>query len=125
MQETLRQTHLAFVASGTATLETAIMGVPMIILYKVSPLSYAIGKRVVHVPHIGLVNLIAGERVVPELIQEEATPGNLAHKAVELLEDRGLRQQMIMALAKVRNALGSPGAAERTAQIALHMMRSE
>jgi len=112
----------AIVASGTATLETAIMGVPMIIAYRVSPLSYWIGKMVVKVPYVGLVNLVAGKEVVPELIQDEVTPQGLADKAISILEDEKTKIAMIKDLQMVRERLGGPGASLRTARIALDMM---
>jgi len=112
----------AMVASGTATLETAIMGVPMIIAYRVSPLSFWIGKMVVKVPYVGLVNLVAGKEVVPELIQDEVTPQGLADKAISILEDEKTKTAMIKDLKMVRERLGSPGASLRTARIALDMM---
>jgi lipid-A-disaccharide synthase len=114
--------HLALVASGTATLETAIMGVPMVILYQVSPVTFWIGKRVVKVPYIGLVNLVAGERVVPELIQNEVTPSRLAREALEILGDSEKKESMIRKLKMVRARLGTGSASERTARIALEMM---
>jgi lipid-A-disaccharide synthase len=113
---------MAMVASGTATLETAIMGVPMIIAYCVSPLSFWIGKMVVKVPYVGLVNLVAGKEVVPELIQDEVTPQGLADKAISILEDEKTKTAMIKDLQMVRERLGSPGASLRTARIALDMM---
>jgi lipid-A-disaccharide synthase len=112
----------AMVASGTATLETAIMGVPMIIAYRVSPLSFWIGKMVVKVPYVGLVNLVAGKEVVPELIQNEVTPQGLADKAISILEDEKTKKAMIKDLQMVRERLGGPGASLRTARIALDMM---
>lgn len=120
--EVLRPCDAALVASGTATLETAIMGVPMVIAYKVSPLSYWVGRRVIKIPHIGLVNLVAGERVVPELIQDEVTPERLAAEASTILDRREVREEMVQKLEEVRNRLGKRGASERTAQIAIQMI---
>jgi len=122
--DTLRACHVAFVASGTATLETAIMGVPMVIVYKVSRISYWVGKMIIKVPHIGLVNLVAGEEIVPELIQGGVTAERVALEALKLLEDRGVRADTIKKLAAVRQRLGGRGASERTAKIALEMMKS-
>ena len=113
---------LAFVASGTATLETALMQVPMVILYRVSLLSYWIGKKVIKVPSIGLPNLVAQRKIVPELIQDEATSERLAREALSLLGDRKKRDLMIRELIKVRDKLGSVSASQRTAQIALEMI---
>ena len=112
----------AMVASGTATLEAAIMGVPMVVAYKVSPLSFFVAKRVVKVRHICLVNLVAGYEVVPELIQEDVFPKNLADHVLDLIEDREHRENMIQGLYRVRDRLGSGGASRRAAQIAMGMM---
>jgi lipid-A-disaccharide synthase len=112
----------AFVTSGTATLETAIMRVPMVILYKVSPLSYWIGRKVIRVPYIGLPNLVAGEKIVPEIIQHEITPERLFREALAVLEDGERRQNMVKDLIKVRQKLGVRSASRRTAQIALEMI---
>jgi lipid-A-disaccharide synthase len=114
---------LALVASGTATLETAIMGIPMIIVYRLSPISYWIGKMVVKVPFIGLVNLVAGEEVVPELIQAEVTPHRLAQEADAILGDGRKKENMIKNLERVKTRLGQGGASEKTARIAIEMMR--
>lgn len=112
----------ALVTSGTATLETAITGVPMVIVYRASPISYWIGRLVVKVPHIGLVNLVAGEQVVPELIQGNATPERLAREATAILENSEIRSSMISNLRAVKEMLGGGGAAERTASLALEIM---
>ena len=115
---------LALVASGTVTLETAILGIPMIIAYRVSPISYWIGKRVVNVPFIGLVNLVAGKGVVPELIQNEVTPHRFAEEADAILKDGLTRENMIKNLGLVKERLGQGGASEKTAKIAIEMMES-
>ena len=119
---TLRVCDLALVASGTATLETAIMGVPMIVVYKVSPLTYWIGKKLVNVPSIGLVNLVAGRQIVPELIQDDFNPEKLAEEAIRILENRQEREDMIRNLKVVKDTLGERGASERTARLAIEMM---
>ncbi len=119
---TLAACDLALVASGTATLETAIMGIPMIIVYRLSAISYWIGKRVVKVPFIGLVNLVAGEVIVPELIQADVTPQRLAETADTILGDSRIKENMIKNLEKVKTKLGQGGASEKTAKIALQMM---
>jgi len=120
----LRVCDLALVASGTATLETAIIGVPMIIAYRVSTFSYWVGRMLLRIPYIGLVNWIAGEKVVPELIQREVTPENLSREALRLLEADGGRDLMMRNLQGIREKLRK-GASRRTAQIALEMMRRE
>ncbi len=119
----LSQCNVAVVTSGTATLEAAIMGVPMVIVYRVSPISYWVGKMVAKVPYIGLVNLVAGKKVVPELIQNEVLPERLSHEVTNILEDNETRENMIRDLISVKESLGRGGASERTAGLALGMMR--
>jgi lipid-A-disaccharide synthase len=120
--ETLTACDLALVASGTATVETAIMGVPMVLVYRASPITSWVAKRVIKVPFIGLVNLVAGERVIPELIQNDVTPDRLAHEALEILEGGQKRENMIEKLSIVKERLGRGGASERTARIAMEML---
>jgi lipid-A-disaccharide synthase len=122
--EVLSVCDVALVASGTATLQTAIMGVPMVVVYRISPISYWIAKMVVKVPYISLVNLVAGEEVVPELIQHEVVPERLAQEALSLLDDRRARVGMINKLSRIKEGLGRGGASERTAAIALEMMKT-
>lgn len=114
---------LVIVASGTATLETAILGKPMVIVYQVSPLSYWIGKAMVQVDWVGLVNIIAGKKVVPELLQEEARGERIAAEALRVLDEETYRQEMVEELAEVRKKLGTAGAAERVARMALEMIK--
>jgi lipid-A-disaccharide synthase len=114
---------LVLVASGTATLETAILAKPMVILYQVSSLSYWIGKALVKINWIGLVNIVAGRRVVPELLQEAAQGERIAAEALKILEDESYRQEILQGLAEVRAKLGTPGAAERVAKMALNIMK--
>jgi lipid-A-disaccharide synthase len=113
---------IAVVASGTATLETALLGVPMVIVYKVSPLSYLVAKAFVHVDHIGLVNLIAGRRIVPELVQREATPEKMAEEVYDLLTSGSRMGEMKRNLLHVVKMLGEPGASHRAAQFAYEMI---
>ncbi|RLB11899.1 MAG: lipid-A-disaccharide synthase [Deltaproteobacteria bacterium] len=113
---------LAFVTSGTATLETAIMGVPMIVVYKGSPLSFWIAKKLVKVRYVSLVNLIANEKVVPELLQDEFNTENLIKEAVKILEDSVLNQRIRKKLKEIRNRLGEGGASEKAARIAIEML---
>ncbi len=119
---TLTACDLALVASGTATLETAIMEVPMVIIYRVSPISFLIGKMIVRVPYIGLVNLVAGKKIVPELLQDKVTPANLAHEALTILESGRIKENMINKLRMVREKLGKGGASAKTARIAMEML---
>ncbi|MBN2430133.1 MAG: lipid-A-disaccharide synthase [Acidobacteria bacterium] len=121
--EVLRHSHLVITASGTATLEAALYGVPSIIIYKVSPLSYWLARALVRVEHIGLVNLVAGEKLAPELIQKDATPHRIAGTAARMLQNPQEMQAIRRKLADVRRKLGDPGASDRTAAIALDMMR--
>lgn len=114
---------LVMATSGTVTLEVAIRGIPEVILYRVSPLSYWFGKMLVKVNYIGLANLIAGREIVPELIQDEANPDRIAHECDSLLKDNERMELMKKEFEAVRNQLGNPGASKRTAEIALRLMR--
>jgi lipid-A-disaccharide synthase len=120
--EVISCADLAIVASGTATLETGLLGVPMIIIYKISPLSYFIGKMIVDVKNIGMVNIIAGKTIVPEFIQADVNGVRIAKEALAILQDENRKQEIIKKLAEIRSKLGSPGAARRTAQIACNMI---
>jgi lipid-A-disaccharide synthase len=113
---------LIVAASGTVTLETAIYGVPMVIVYRISPISYLLGRALIRVDHIGLVNIIAGKRVVPELIQEAASPKTIAATVAHLLRHPEELQRIREDLALVRKKLGDSGASARTADIALSLM---
>ena len=115
--------ELLITASGTATLEAAILGKPMIIVYKVSFFSYWIGRALIQVDHIGLVNLVAGKEIVPELIQHEVNPQRIAEEAVRILRDPILCRRMTETMAGVRQSLGEPGAAQRAADIVCSMLR--
>ncbi|MFH1624338.1 MAG: lipid-A-disaccharide synthase [Pseudomonadota bacterium] len=116
---------VVIVASGTATLEAAIMNSPMVILYKVSPLTYVIGKLLVKVTNIGLVNLVAGRSVVSELIQHCVTPERIAQEVLKVLEDKELYSNIEDELARVKEKLGAPGASRRAARIVIGMMGVE
>lgn len=116
------QSTLVVAASGTVTLEAAIAETPMIIAYRVSPLSYWLGRMLVRVPFIGLVNLIAGEAVVPELIQDDVTGEAMASAALALLTNPRAMATMKRRLSDTRRQLGQPGASRRVARIALNMM---
>jgi lipid-A-disaccharide synthase len=120
----LKASDMALVASGTATLEAAILETPMVIVYRVSLLSYWIGRMVISVPFIGLVNLVAGEAVVPELIQNDVTPERLAQEAMDILEHDDKRTNMVRKLRALRETLGQERASERTARIALEMIEA-
>ena len=119
----LEASDLVWTASGTATLETALMLRPMVIVYRMSRTTFALARRLVRVDHVGMANIIAGEKVVPELIQDDLTPERIAAESRKILNDAGLRQAIMAKLGEVRKRLGSPGAAHRVADIALEMMR--
>jgi len=113
---------LVIAASGTVTLEAAIYGTPMVIIYKVSPVSYYLGRALVRVDHVGLANLIAGKRVVPELVQSEAEPENIAGIAATMLKDSTVLERMNRELLELRGRMGGPGASVRVAGIAMEIL---
>jgi lipid-A-disaccharide synthase len=123
MYDTLKGCDAAIAASGTVTLELALMEIPMVVVYRLSRLTYQVAKRIVRVPYISLVNLVAGKNVVPELIQDEAVPERMAFETERILRDNQARKQMIRDLEMVNKLLGKTGASARTAAIALEMMR--
>ncbi|MBI4557586.1 MAG: lipid-A-disaccharide synthase [Candidatus Hydrogenedentes bacterium] len=122
--DVLRAARFCLVASGTATLETALFGVPMVILYKLSPVNYWIARRLVQVDHIGMVNILAGRRIVPEFVQHEACRDRVLPKALELLADSPARDQMLRDLTDVRATLGAPGASRRAAKEILEVVKA-
>lgn len=113
---------LAVAASGTVTLQGAIAGVPMAVIYKVSPLSYLAGRAMIKVRHISLVNLIAGREIVPELIQGKASPENIAATVLKMTDDSEGLERMRTDLLGIRNMLGSTGASDRVAEIAMNLI---
>ena len=120
--DALNAADLVWTASGTATLETALLLKPMIIVYRLSRLTYLLARFLVRVDHIGMVNLIAGERVVPELVQDELKAERIIEESRIVLDDQNVRAGVIEKLSKLRERLGSPGAAGRVAEMALAMM---
>lgn len=114
---------VAIVASGTATLQTALHEVPMVVVYRTSLPTYLAAKAVVRVPHIAMVNLIAGRAIVPECVQFTATPRRIASETVALLRDQTRQTAMREALRSVKEALGPPGAMERAARAVLEELR--
>ncbi|HVS01614.1 MAG TPA: lipid-A-disaccharide synthase [Thermoanaerobaculia bacterium] len=108
--------HLALCASGTATLEVGLLGTPMVVLYRVQPWTYRLARLLVKLPAFSLVNLVLGERVVPELLQEEVEPERVAAEALALLRDRQRRERLRAGLAGLRQRLGEGGASERAAR---------
>lgn len=107
---------LAIVASGTATLETAILNKPMVIIYKVTLATWILAKLFVKIPDIGLVNVVAGKRIVPELVQFDATPQKIARTALNILNNPSKREKICLELSNLKNTLGSSGAYERAAE---------
>jgi lipid-A-disaccharide synthase len=124
----LLHARASVVASGTATVEAALIGNPFVVVYRVSPATYAIAKRLVKVPHVAMANLIAGRRVVPELIQHDFTAANIVQQLAALLPDGPARQSMMEGLKSIRGALSrgpgvgqasQPGAIERVAAVTM------
>jgi lipid-A-disaccharide synthase len=113
--EVLDAANVVVTASGTATVQTALHGRPMVIVYRLAALTYGIGRMVVRVPAYGMVNLVAGRRIVPELIQRDLTPQRVAAETVSLLADDDRATEMTRDLADVRAALGGTGASRRAA----------
>jgi lipid-A-disaccharide synthase len=120
----LSAADVALTASGTATVQTALHDTPMVIVYRVSPLTYQLARRLVTVDTIGMVNLIAGRKIVPELIQDEFTPDAVAEEAAAMLADAGRRKEIREGLASVRQRLGGPGASRRAAEAILDLVNS-
>jgi lipid-A-disaccharide synthase len=112
----------AISVSGTVIMELALVGVPSVLIYKVSPLTYQIGKRVINVPHIGICNIVAEKRLIKELIQHEAEPAAIADEIDLILNDAAYASEMRAGLAGVRVKLGSGGALGRLAQLAKKMV---
>lgn len=117
-----QKSRLLVAASGTVTLEAALHGIPTVIVYKVSPLSYWLGKRLIKVNHIGIANLIAQKELFPELIQENATPTAIAETACDLLSDQKRFNMIQTELAGIRGLLGGAGASDRVAAIAMDLI---
>ncbi|MEW5723286.1 MAG: lipid-A-disaccharide synthase [Thermodesulfobacteriota bacterium] len=112
----------ALIVSGTSTVETALMLTPMVVAYRMSRLTYFLGRMLVRTDHIAMANLIAGERVAPELIQDEAAPERMAAEVDKILSDGEARRIMIEGLGRVRERLGGPGASRRAAGLLLETM---
>ncbi|MEW6369125.1 MAG: lipid-A-disaccharide synthase [Acidobacteriota bacterium] len=120
--DAMSHADLVLTSCGTATVETALCGTPMIAYYRLSPLTYVIGKPLVRVHTYAMCNILAGRRVVPELIQREFTPERVASEADRMLADRQYAQEIRVALQRIRERLGPPGASTRAAQAALHLI---
>ncbi len=122
LKTVLKDAAFAIVTSGTATLETALAEVPMVVVYKTSRISYEIGRRVVKLPFFSLVNLIAGKEIVPELLQNETVPENIVAQMRAILDNRRRYTQTITELRKVKSRLGEPGAPQRAAEAIIKEM---
>jgi lipid-A-disaccharide synthase len=109
-------------ASGTVTLEIALLGVPEVIIYKVAPLTYAVARRLVTVAHMGICNIVADERVVPELLQHEAEPARIAAEIGRFLLETDYRGAVTAKLQSIREKLGTTGASRNVAKLALAML---
>jgi len=123
--DVLAASDAVITASGTATVQTALHGKPMVVVYRLSPVTYKLGKPLVRVSMYSMVNLVAGERVVEELIQERCTPENVAREAVDLLTNHERVADMKEHLAMVRDKLGGIGASGRAADAILEVARRQ
>lgn len=113
---------LVWAASGTATLETALLEKPMIVVYRVSWVTYWLARLLVKIKYIGIANIIAGKAIVPELVQSDLSPERLVQESRAILNDHDARRTMIANLRKLREQLGAPGAANRVAELAISLM---
>jgi lipid-A-disaccharide synthase len=125
VRDLMRSATALIVSSGTATLEAACVGTPMVIVYRMAPLSYLMARALVHVPLIGLVNVVAGEEIVPEFVQHRATAAALAEGVRPFLTDGELAARTSSRLLGVRGKLGLPGASDRVARMALSMIEGK
>lgn len=114
--------NAAVTASGTATLEVALHQIPLVVIYKVSRLSYLIGKCLIKTPYIALCNIVAQEKLACELIQQDANPEAITSEVLRLLNDTAYRQTKLTQLKQLKTKTGEPGAAERTASVALQLL---
>jgi lipid-A-disaccharide synthase len=121
--EILAAADLALVTSGTATLETALLGTPMVIIYRVASLTFAVARLLVRVPHIGMANLLAEEGLFPELIQDDVTPGRITEAVLQVIRDPEKLAGISAGIKRIRNRLGGPGASKRAAAVALELLQ--
>lgn len=123
--EVMNNVDFLIIASGSATLEAGLLGCPMVLVYKLHPLTYFIARRLVKTPHIGLVNLVLGEGAVPELIQDQVTEKNIAACALDILNDDKKRQAVRERLLTIRQKLGKPGVMSRVAESIARALKAE
>lgn len=121
-RELLTHARAGVVKSGTSTLEAAVAATPFVCVYRTHPLTWMLARRLVKVPHIALANLVAGEEIVPEVLQGDATPSRLLAEVAPLLEEGEARRQQLAGLARVRERLGGEGASRRTAELVLDVL---
>src|SRR6202011_5125381 len=119
--DALAAADAAIVSSGTATVEAALLDVPMVVVYRVTPLTALLAKPLVRTPFFSMVNLIAERRVVPELIQNDFTPDRVSSEVLRLLREPAARDTLRAGLAEVRQRLGPPGAIERAAEAIIEL----
>lgn len=124
-EDIMKQSDLLIASSGTISLEAVIYRTPLIVIYKMSPISFWIGKRVVKVPYIAMANLIAGRGGIPELIQDMATPENISKEAMLILKNSEERKKMQQFLDDVVKRLGKPGASKRVAKIIIDFLKDQ
>jgi len=124
IHDLIRACDAVISVSGTVTLEVALVGTPMVIIYKLAPLSYMLAKRLVKVEHIGLCNIVAGETVVKELIQHEATPARISEEIGKILANEFYSNEMKQKLSAVRSQLKRGGASANVARLAISLMES-
>jgi lipid-A-disaccharide synthase len=122
--DVLAISDVAVTASGTATVQAALHGRPMVVIYRLSPVTYRLGRRFLLVENVAMVNLIAGRRIVPELIQDACTPENITSETISFLTNPQRADQTRHALGEVRAKLGSPGASGRAAEAVLEVARA-
>jgi len=122
--EVISASDAVVVASGTATLQAAIHETPMVIVYKVSGLTYLLGRMLIQTEHIGLANLVAGKRIVPELLQSSVTGQEIEEEVYRILTDTVYTEEIRKGLSQVRAKLGSPGASARAAQLILDLLEA-
>jgi lipid-A-disaccharide synthase len=123
--EMLGPAHLAIAASGTITLQCAMSGTPLVVIYKTSPVTFMIGKRLVNIPHIAMPNVLAGREIIPELLQGEASAGQIANKAVDIMNDVNEYMRMSADLLLLRESLSREGGTRLVAEAALRIARGE
>jgi lipid-A-disaccharide synthase len=122
--DVMGSSRLVLVASGTATLQAALLRTPLIIVYRASLLNYLIARRLVKIDNIGLVNIILGTEICPEFVQDEARPTSIAEKALNLLENRAQRETMVSNFDRLRSMLSGAGGCRRVAEISQQLIES-